>query len=129
MFHMHEICPISFLSIIMWIVLSFCCLAIAVATEQAQLETNAPLPARETFSRQNILPQSKSFIFNVNCGTLSINDCKQAKAALEQVGNLIAHEILLRVPINIFASFSILNPKDNLYWSSYESTIPKPVIA
>lgn len=44
-------------------------------------------------------------MFQVNCGSLPESNCTEVKLGLENVGNLVAAEILFKVPITVGASF------------------------
>ena len=58
------------------------------------------------------LDLEQSFNFVTDCGTLDEFKCKAAKASLEDVGDLIASQLLFKVPVNICSKFKTLK---NLY--------------
>ena len=69
----------------------------------AVIVTSQPLPPRDSFT--DFLPLNRSFEFQVNCGSLTEFNCAQVKLGLKTVGNLIAAEILFKVPILVGVTF------------------------
>ena len=65
--------------------------------------TSQPVPARNTFT--DYLPQNKSFEFHVDCSNVTHVNCTQINQGFEAVGDLIAAEILIKVPILVNVTF------------------------
>ena len=88
-------------------------------------EENRMLPQRDSFTNQNYLGPNASFIFEFNCEILNVSYCIKAKQELIRVGNLIATDILFRVPLKV--KVSIVNDSSLGIDSRFTGSIQPPV--
>lgn len=63
----------------------------------------APLPPRASFKK--FLRPEESFQFSVDCTNVTNAQCNETKGGLGMIGNLIAQDILIKVPIKVSVSF------------------------
>ena len=74
-----------------------------------RLETRAneaTIPLRGEFNKYSFVSESESFQFHINCASLSANDCENVNSTSRIVGQLIAKDVLIRIPIRINITFS-----------------------
>lgn len=78
------------------------------------------LPSDSPVRKQEFLDLQKSFEFSVDCGSWSPVKCKLANSALQDVGDLIAQQILFKVPIKVCVK---MVPLENVIVASNMSSL------
>ena len=103
-----------------WLLLLFAAHVASNPTDENRMQ-----PPRDLFTNQNYLGPNASFIFEFNCEILNVTYCVKAEQELIRVGNLIATDILFRVPLKV--KVSIVNDSSLDIETRFTGSMQPPV--